>query len=124
LGSPNPRAAWWDRQRGGAGIQQHPGIAPAPRDITVAVLPCSIDGALVGGLGGDPAGASLPARLRAIVDYAVKLTRSPHDIAESDIAGLRSVGLTDRGIHDAAAVTAYFNFVNRTASGLGVPVEE
>jgi hypothetical protein len=33
------------------------------------------------------------------------------------------VGLGDEGIHSAAAVTAYFNFVNRIALGLGVELE-
>lgn len=36
---------------------------------------------------------------------------------------LRAVGLSDEGIHSAAAVTAYFNFVNRIALGLGVELE-
>jgi len=37
---------------------------------------------------------------------------------------MRAAGLADSAIHDAAAITAYFNFVNRMASGLGVELEE
>jgi alkylhydroperoxidase family enzyme len=40
------------------------------------------------------------------------------------VHALRDAGLDDRGIHDLAAVAAYFNFVNRLASGLGVDLEE
>ena len=42
------------------------------------------------------------------------------DSAALPDAGSRSL---DGGIHDAAAVTAYFNFVNRMALGLGVELE-
>jgi len=52
------------------------------------------------------------------------LTSNPHEITAEDVASLRSVGFSDEAIHDAAAVTAYFNFVNRMASGLGVELEE
>ena len=72
----------------------------------------------------DPAGAPLEPRQRALVDYALKLTRSPDGITENDIAALREKGLTDAGIHDAAAVAAYYNFVNRMALGLGVEIED
>ena len=45
-------------------------------------------------------------------------------MTESDVVGLRAAGIPDAGIHDAAAITAYFNFVNRVAQGLGVELEE
>ncbi len=41
----------------------------------------------------------------------------------ADVETLRGAGLSDAAIHDAAAVTAYFNFVNRLALGLGVELE-
>jgi uncharacterized peroxidase-related enzyme len=60
---------------------------------------------------------------RAMLDYAVKLTRSPSEIDASDVRTLRSAGFDDRAIHDICAVTAYFAFVNRIADGLGVELE-
>lgn len=36
---------------------------------------------------------------------------------------LRAQGLSDSALHDAATIVAYFNFVNRIASGLGVELE-
>ncbi|MCA1593732.1 MAG: peroxidase [Acidobacteria bacterium] len=71
----------------------------------------------------DPLTAPLDRRQLALVTYALKLTQSPHLITESDINSLRQAGLSDAAIHDAAAVAAYFNFVNRMASGLGVRLE-
>ena len=65
----------------------------------------------------------MDARSRAFVNYALKLTRTPNDMAETDLVALRNAGLIDEGIHDLVAVVAYFNFVNRMALGLGVELE-
>lgn len=81
------------------------------------------DDEMLASLERDPLSAPLNERRRALVAYAVKLTRTPFDVSERDVEALRSAGLSDEAIHDAAGVTAYFNFVNRTASGLGVELE-
>ena len=60
---------------------------------------------------------------RALLDYAMKLTRAPESMVAADVAALRAAGFDDRAIHDACAVTAYFAFVNRIADGLGVELE-
>ena len=60
---------------------------------------------------------------RALLDYAVKLTREPSDCSEGDIAALRQTGWSDSAILDLNLVVAYFNFVNRIAEGLGVQLE-
>ncbi len=62
-------------------------------------------------------------REQALLRYADKLTRTPAAVNAADIEALRDAGLDDRAIHDAAAVVAYFAFVNRIASGLGVELE-
>src|SRR5258708_31752661 len=67
--------------------------------------------------------AQLPERLPALARYAIKLTRTPPDMVESDLAPLRASGLTDRDIVDLNQVVAYFNYVNRIAEGLGVELE-
>lgn len=74
-------------------------------------------------LAASPEEARLSERTRALVTYAVKLTQEPAHLAEEDLAPLRAAGLSDGGIHDAAAIVAYFNFVNRLAEGLGVGLE-
>lgn len=55
--------------------------------------------------------------------YAVKLTRTPGDMGQSDVDALRSAGWDDRAINDIAQATAYFNYINRIADGLGVDPE-
>ncbi len=72
----------------------------------------------------DPGSAQLDKRGRALVDYAIKLTTKPGEVSEQDLGPLRDAGLSDSAIHDAAAITAYFNFVNRMASGLGVELDD
>jgi len=45
-------------------------------------------------------------------------------MAETDVEAIREAGLADDEIHDVCQVTAYYNFVNRMAQGLGVELEE
>lgn len=63
---------------------------------------------------------SLDARLSQVVRHAEKLTKAPGEMTEANLDELRAVGLTDRDILDVTLITAYFNFVNRIALGLGV----
>lgn len=81
------------------------------------------DPALVEALSRDWSKAELPGRLRAILEYAARLTRSPAQVRQEDVQRLRDAGLEDRAILDVVQVTAYFNFVNRLADGLGVQLE-
>ena len=67
--------------------------------------------------------AELPARLRALCDYAVKLTRSPAAVGAADVGDLREHGWDDAAIHDAIQVIAYFNYINRIADGVGIGPE-
>ena len=74
-------------------------------------------------LAADPDGADVPPHLRAILDYALLLTRRPNDVTAASVGALRSAGLSNAEIHRVASVTAYFAFVNRIAEGLGVELE-
>lgn len=56
--------------------------------------------------------------------YAVKLTREPASVDEQDVRGLRAAGFDDTAVLDICQVTAYYNYVNRLADGLGVELEE
>ena len=62
-------------------------------------------------------------RSQRLLAFALKLTRTPETVQAGDVDALRDAGLSDAGVHDVAAVTAYFNFVNRIALGLGVELE-
>ena len=60
---------------------------------------------------------------RALCAFAVKLTRTPQSMKESDIAGLREHGFDDVAIHDAIQVASYFNYINRIADAIDVELE-
>jgi uncharacterized peroxidase-related enzyme len=83
-------------------------------------------GATVRALSGDPVlgdtlvynyrAADLEPRVRAMLDFAVKLTVRPQEIEEPDRQALRDQGFTNRDIWDIAAVAAFFNMSNRMAA--------
>lgn len=63
--------------------------------------------------------AGLDARLRAIMDYAVKITRHSVECSEADIESLRGHGLSDEDIYDVIQTAAIYNFNNRVANASG-----
>ncbi|HVS14088.1 MAG TPA: peroxidase-related enzyme [Thermoanaerobaculia bacterium] len=67
--------------------------------------------------------ASLSDADRAMLDFAIKLTRSPAGMVRSDVERLRNVGFDDTAIHDIVQVAALFNYYNRLADGLGIDDE-
>ena len=62
--------------------------------------------------------AELSDRHRAMLDFAWKLTLSPHDISETDRQKLRNAGFSDQDIFDICDVAGFFNYTNRMAHGL------
>lgn len=64
--------------------------------------------------------ARIDARVRAMLDYATKLTRTPADMVEADLEPLRAAGLDDGAILELNQIAAYFAYANRTVLGLGV----
>lgn len=81
------------------------------------------DDEVVEALVDDPETAALDEGDRALVDYAIKLTRAPDSVREADVEALRAAGFDDEDILAANAVTSYFNFVNRLNLGLGAELE-
>ena len=59
-----------------------------------------------------------------MLDYTVKLTEQPTDMIESDIDTLRKMGFKDQAILDINQIVAYYAYVNRSADGVGVEVED
>lgn len=58
-----------------------------------------------------------------MLDYAMKLTLTPHAVSREDVELLRSHGFDHTSILDICQVTCYYNYVNRLADGLGVELE-
>jgi len=59
----------------------------------------------------------------AMMRYAEKLTLSPGDIREADVAAMRAVGCDDGQILELNQIVGYFNYVNRCLNGLGVTTD-
>jgi uncharacterized peroxidase-related enzyme len=61
--------------------------------------------------------------VRALCDFAVKVTHEPAAVSRADIEALRGQGWRDAAIHDVIQVIAYFNYINRVADAVGVEDE-
>jgi len=69
--------------------------------------------------------ADIPARQRAMVEFALKVCQRSHEIGEADFAALREHGFDDEDAWDIAAITAFFGMSNRLANVTGMrPNEE
>jgi len=64
--------------------------------------------------------ASLPGKERVLLDYVWKLSKTPGDMTEADINGLRAEGWTDPQIVATVHVTSFFAYMNRVAEAFGV----
>jgi uncharacterized peroxidase-related enzyme len=82
------------------------------------------DQGFIARLADSPRGVALGPKERAMVDYAIALTKDPRSLTHENITELRRRGMDDEDILNLALIAAYFNFVNRLADGLGVDLEE
>ena len=60
--------------------------------------------------------ADITPRQRAMLDFAMKVCNSAHEINDEDFAPLHAQGFDDEDIWDIAAITAFFGLSNRMAS--------
>jgi uncharacterized peroxidase-related enzyme len=66
--------------------------------------------------------APVDERMRPVLRYLGKLTRTPWAVGEADARAVYEAGWDERALHDAVLVCALFNFMNRMVDGLGVHV--
>jgi uncharacterized peroxidase-related enzyme len=78
------------------------------------------DDALVERLAVNYRHVELDTRDRAMLDFAVKLTKTPDECGQSDLEHLRAVGYTDEDILHIVEVTAIFNYNVRLAAATGL----
>ncbi|MEM7468922.1 MAG: hypothetical protein AAF387_18815 [Pseudomonadota bacterium] len=74
-----------------------------------------LDEALVNAVLEDWRTAPVSDRQRAILGYLEKLTLTPTELTEEDIAPLREAGLSDRAVEEAAFVAFNFSVMDRLA---------
>lgn len=82
------------------------------------------DDDLAGAIEADFETAAISEKRKEMLRYAVKLTLTPSELVESDIARLRKAGFADIDILHIVEVTAYYAYANRIADGLGIPLED
>ena len=63
--------------------------------------------------------AGLDPRTRAMLDYAIKITRRPVECNEADIEALRAQGFSTEDVYDIINTAAIYNFNNRVANAAG-----
>ncbi len=112
------------------------GLTKLEREMVAVVVSCAnrcyyclvAHGAAVRELSGDPQLgemlvmnyriAELEPRQRAILDFAWKLTKTPHLVGDADRRALQDQGLSEEDIFDLANVIGFFNLSNRVASAV------
>lgn len=83
-------------------------------------VPAGVARAAVADLDAVPVGD----RLRPVLRYVGKLTRTPAEMTQQDVAGVLAAGWDEAALHHAVLVCALFNFMNRVVDGLGVRSDE
>jgi uncharacterized peroxidase-related enzyme len=64
--------------------------------------------------------ADIDERDRAMLDFAVAMTREAWKMSAADTERLRAAGFDDRAILQITLIAAFFNYINRVADALGV----
>lgn len=67
---------------------------------------------------------AVPERLIPLLRYVRKLTLAPSSITAGDAQAVFDAGFEERALHDAVAVCAMFNMMNRLVDGLGIVGDE
>ncbi|HEV8716161.1 MAG TPA: peroxidase [Candidatus Binatia bacterium] len=71
----------------------------------------------------DPANAPLEPQEKAMIDFALKLTREPAKVKKEDSEFLQQYGFNEEQVVDIVLITCTFNFMDRLADGLGVELD-
>jgi uncharacterized peroxidase-related enzyme len=69
---------------------------------------------------GDVDSAPVEERMKPILRFARKLTRTPDRMVAGDVEEILAAGWDEKAVHDAALVCALFNCMNRIVSGAGI----
>jgi uncharacterized peroxidase-related enzyme len=81
------------------------------------------DHTLVKHLKTDPAKAPLEPQDRAMIDFALRLTREPSSVNQQEVELLKQQGFSEEQVVDIVLITCTFNFMDRLADGLGVELD-
>ena len=71
-----------------------------------------------------PDGEGISDRLRAMLRFADKLTKTPDRMGQSDVNALLAAGWSEQAVEDAINVVSLFNYVNRLVDAVGIKGDE
>ncbi|QTD92761.1 peroxidase-related enzyme [Burkholderia anthina] len=60
--------------------------------------------------------ADITARQKAMLDFAMKVSQTAHQVGEADFDALKSQGFSEEDVWDIAAISAFFGMSNRIAN--------
>lgn len=64
--------------------------------------------------------ADIPARQKAMLDFALKVCINSQAVCDDDYAALRTFGFNQEDVWDIAAITAFFGLSNRMANVISI----
>ena len=98
-----------------------PGRAsPALGLVVVAARAFGIDADVFEGLMADLESSAIDEKLKPLLAYVGKLTRTPAMMAQADADRVYAAGWDEKALFDAVSVCALFNFMNRIVEGSGI----
>ncbi len=68
--------------------------------------------------------ADIDATTKAILEFAVKVTKAAPTLTPSDLEHLRSHGLTDEALFAIVEVVGFFCYVNKIADAFGIELDD
>ena len=68
--------------------------------------------------------ADIDETTKAILAFAVKVTKAASTVTQADLEHLRSYGLTDEALFAIVEVVGFFNYVNRIADAFGIELDD
>jgi uncharacterized peroxidase-related enzyme len=86
----------------------------------VAARAFGVDANLFEGLMADLATSAVDEKLKPLLAYVGKLTRTPAMMNDADAAPVYAAGWDEQALFDAVSVCALFNFMNRIVEGSGI----
>ena len=86
----------------------------------VAARAFGVDGDLFEGLMADLETSAVDAKLKPILAYVAKLTRTPAYMTQADAQKVYDAGWDEQALFDAVSVCALFSFMNRIVEGSGI----
>ena len=68
--------------------------------------------------------ADIDETTKAILEFAVKVTKAAPTVTPADLDRLRGYGLSDEALFSIVEIVGFFNYINRIADAFGVELDD